>query len=236
MSEETKKVEKKINVEYTGSYGFINASDNKNIKFFDDEDDIGKKELSKSKIKDIKIYTKIIEGKNCITGIEYTTRNLYNGKDLVVSHKLSKEFDDYKHLELNSGEYLKEIIVRFPNNGQYITQLGFVTTKNNRILVGEEEGEIKKIDMNEGKNIILGMSGYIGDKLNCIGCSYTSKNEFASSILFKFFFLRHLIKKDEEFKKKWDEKYNELSPEFKMIWRTVNLPDNCFNIIMNTCL
>ena len=131
---------------------------------------------------------------------------------------------------------LKEIIIRFPNNAEYITQLGFITNKNNRIIAGEEDGEIKRIDMNEGKNIILGMSGYVGDKLNCIGCSYTSKKEFASSILFKFFFLRHLIKKDEEFKKKWDEKYNELSPEFKMIWRTVNLPDNCFNIIVNTCL
>ena len=233
MAEENKK---EIKVEYTGSYGFINAADQKNVIFFDDEETIGKKELSKSKIKDIKIYTKIIEGKNCITGLEYTIRSLYSGKDVVVTHKVSNEFDDYKHLELISGEYLKEIIIRFPNNAEYITQLGFITNKNNRIIAGEEDGEIKRIDMNEGKNIILGMSGYVGDKLNCIGCSYTSKKEFASSILFKFFFLRHLVKKDEEFKKKWDEKYNELAPEFKMIWRTVNLPDNCFNIIINTCL
>ena len=233
MTEENKK---EIKVEYTGSYGFINAADQKNVIFFDDEENIGKKELSRSKIIDIKIYTKIIEGKNCITGLEYTIRSLYSGKDVVVTHKVSNEFDDYKHLELISGEYLKEIIIRFPNNAEYITQLGFITNKNNRIIAGEEDGEIKRIDMNEGKNIILGMSGYVGDKLNCIGCSYTSKKEFASSILFKFFFLRHLVKKDEEFKKKWDEKYNELAPEFKMIWRTVNLPDNCFNIIINTCL
>ena len=233
MTEENKK---EIKVEYTGSYGFINAADQKNVIFFDDEENIGKKELSKSKIIDIKIYTKIIEGKNCITGLEYTIRSLYSGKDVVVTHKVSNEFDDYKHLELISGEYLKEIIIRFPNNAEYITQLGFITNKNNRIIAGEEDGEIKRIDMNEGKNIILGMSGYVGDKLNCIGCSYTSKKEFASSVLFKFFFLRHLVKKDEEFKKKWDEKYNELTPEFKMIWRTVNLPDNCFNIIINTCL
>jgi hypothetical protein len=233
MTEENKK---EIKVEYTGSYGFINAADQKNVIFFDDEENIGKKELSKSKIKDIKIYTKIIDKKNCITGLEYTIRSLYSGKDVVVTHKVSNEFDDYKHLELISGEYLKEIIIRFPNNAEYITQLGFITNKNNRIIAGEEDGEIKRIDMNEGKNIILGMSGYVGDKLNCIGCSYTSKKEFASSILFKFFFLRHLVKKDEEFKKKWDEKYNELAPEFKMIWRTVNLPDNCFNIIINTCL
>ena len=233
MAEENKK---EIKVEYTGSYGFINAADQKNVIFFDDEENIGKKELSKSKIIDIKIYTKIIEGKNCITGLEYTIRSLYSGKDVVVTHKVSNEFDDYKHLELISGEYLKEIIIRFPNNAEYITQLGFITNKNNRIIAGEEDGEIKRIDMNEGKNIILGMSGYVGDKLNCIGCSYTSKKEFASSILFKFFFLRHLVKKDEKKKKKWDEKYNELAPEFKMIWRTVNLPDNCFNIIINTCL
>ena len=233
MAEENKK---EIKVEYTGSYGFINAADQKNVIFFDDEENIGKKELSKSKIKDIKIYTKIIDKKNCITGLEYTIRSLYSGKDVVVTHKVSNEFDDYKHLELISGEYLKEIIIRFPNNAEYITQLGFITNKNNRIIAGEEDGEIKRIDMNEGKNIILGMSGYVGDKLNCIGCSYTSKKEFASSVLFKFFFLRHLVKKDEEFKKKWDEKYNELAPEFKMIWRTVNLPDNCFNIIINTCL
>ena len=211
MTEENKK---EIKVEYTGSYGFINAADQKNVIFFDDEENIGKKELSKSKIIDIKIYTKIIEGKNCITGLEYTIRSLYSGKDVVVTHKVSNEFDDYKHLELISGEYLKEIIIRFPNNAEYITQLGFITNKNNRIIAGEEDGEIKRIDMNEGKNIILGMSGYVGDKLNCIGCSYTSKKEFASSILFKFFFLRHLVKKDEEFKKKWDEKYNELNPEF----------------------
>ena len=186
MAEENKK---EIKVEYTGSYGFINAADQKNVIFFDDEENIGKKELSKSKIIDIKIYTKIIEGKNCITGLEYTIRSLYSGKDVVVTHKVSNEFDDYKHLELISGEYLKEIIIRFPNNAEYITQLGFITNKNNRIIAGEEDGEIKRIDMNEGKNIILGMSGYVGDKLNCIGCSYTSKKEFASSVLFKFFFL-----------------------------------------------
>ena len=235
MSEEIKKIGKEIIVEYTGAYGFINTEDKK-LQFFDDEDNIGKKELSKSKIKDIKIYTKLIEGKNNIIGIEYTIRSLYTGKDILVSHKASNEFDDHKHLQLNSGEYLKEIFIRFNNNAQYISQLGFITTKNNRIMAGEEEGEIKNIDMNEGKNIILGMSGYIGDNLSCIGCSYTTKKEFASSILFKFFLLRHLVKKDEEFKKKWDEKYDELSPEFKMIWRTVNLPDNCFNIIVNSCL
>ena len=57
MAEENKK---EIKVEYTGSYGFINAADQKNVIFFDDEENIGKKELSRSKIIDIKIYTKII--------------------------------------------------------------------------------------------------------------------------------------------------------------------------------
>ena len=236
MTEEKKKDVTKIEVKYTCPYGFINAAENNTIKFFDDEDEIGKKELSKCKIKDIKIYTKMIKEKNRIAGIDYTIRSLYTGKDIVVSHKASNEFDDQKHLEMSSGEYLKEIIIRFPNDVECITQLGFITTKNNKIIAGEEEGELKQIEMNEGNNIILGMSGYLDDKLICIGCSYTSKKEFASSILFKFFLLRHLAKQDQEFKKKWDEKYDELSPEFKMIWKTVNLPDNCFNIIVNTCI
>ena len=202
MTEEKKKDVTKIEVKYTCPYGFINAAENNTIKFFDDEDEIGKKELSKCKIKDIKIYTKMIKEKNRITGIDYTIRSLYTGKDIVVSHKASNEFDDQKHLEMSSGEYLKEIIIRFPNDVECITQLGFITTKNNKIIAGEEEGELKQIEMNEGNNIILGMSGYLDDKLICIGCSYTSKKEFASSILFKFFLLRHLAKQDQEFKKK----------------------------------
>ena len=227
--------EKQEIIESTGSYGYINNAD-ENSHFFGDDDDLGKDELIRYKIINIKIYTKVIEEKNYIIGLGYIMRNLFNGKEIAISHKASEEFDDFKELKIKSSEYLKELNVRFPNNVPYLSQLGFTTTKNNKILVGEEEGELKEIIMNKGNNVIVGMFGNIGKHLTSIGCWYVSKNAFASSILYKFFLLRHLKNKDKNFKKKWDERYNELPKEFKFIWNTVNLPDNIYSLIMNCCI
>jgi hypothetical protein len=237
MSEKNKQPK----IEYSRPYGCINAADEKNSKFFDDEEEIGKKELLKYKIINLKIYTKVINEHNRIIGIEYTLRNLFNGKDIVMSRKVSNEFDDHITLDIRNSEYLNEILVRFPNDIQFITQLSFITNKHNNITAGEEEGELRTINLEsenlESENIIiLGMYGYVSDNLTCIGCIYTAFTSFTSSILFRFFMLRHFAKKDEEFKKKWDEKYNELTPEYKMLWRTVNLPDNCFYKIVRACL
>ena len=181
-------------------------------------------------------HYKVIEEKNYIIGLGYIMRNLFNGKEIAISHKAPEEFDDFKELKIKSNEYLKELNVRFPNNVPYLSQLGFTTTKNNKILVGEEEGELKEIIMNKGNNVIVGMFGNIGKHLTSIGCWYVSKSAFASSILYKFFLLRHLKNKDKNFKKKWDERYNELPKEFKFIWNTVNLPDNIYSLIMNCCI
>ena len=232
MSQDNKNVE----IENSRPYGCINIADEKNNIYFDDEDEIGKKELLKHKIINIKIYTKVINKQNNIVGIEYTLRNLFNGKDVVMSHKASNEFDDHISLDIKNDEYLNEIKVRFPNNVKYITQMSFITNKHNNITAGEEEGELRTLLLKYENSIILGMQGYISDNLTCLGCSYTSFNSFASSILFKFFLLRHLIKIDQEFKKKWDDKYDELTPDFKMIWKTVNLPENCFYKIVRACL
>lgn len=227
--------EKKEVIEYTGNYGYINNADDKSI-FFSDDEDLGKDELIKYKIINIKIYTKVIKEKNYIIGLDYKMRNLFNGKEILIPHKAREEFDDFKELKINSGEYLKELTVRFPNNDPYIHQLGFKTTKNNKILVGEEEGELKEIRMNEGDNVIVGTYGYLGDSLSSIGCWYVTKSAFASSVLYKFFLLRHLVKKDENFKKKWDERYNELPKEYKFIWNTVNLPDQMYSSIIKCCI
>ena len=60
----------------------------------------------------------------------------------------SEEFDDFQELKINSGEYLKELIVRFPDNVQYLTQLGFVTNKKNKIVVGNDDsGKLRIIEM-----------------------------------------------------------------------------------------
>ena len=227
------KSEKKI--ECTGPYGLINHSD-KSSHLFNDEDEIDN--LLKYKITRIKIFTKNMDGKILILGIEYALRNLYNGKEIVKTRKGSEEFDDFQELKINSGEYLKELIVRFPDNVQYLTQLGFVTNKKNKIVVGNDDsGKLRICEMNSGKNVILGMFGYTCTSvLSCIGCDYTSSQNFASSILFKFFCLRHIIRNNPKFKKNWDKNYEKLPLEYKYIWKVVNLPDNVYSIIMGSCL
>ena len=228
--------EKKDIIEYTGIHGYVKGEENEYI-FFDDEDELKDDERLKYKIIKIKIYTKFLNKKNVIIGLEYSLRNLFNGKEVVISHKTSKEFDDFKELKINSNEYLKELIMRYPNSkDEYITQLGFATNKNNKILAGEEEGELKKFQMNEGKNVIISTYGYLGKNLISLGCYYVPYDKLASSILFRFFMLRHLVKKDESFKKVWDDKYEALPLDYKFLWKMINLPENLYVLVAKMCL
>ena len=226
-------LEQKEIIESTHILGYINHND-KGITYFDDDNE--ENSLIKNKIINIIIYTKIIDEKKEIIGLQYKVRNLYNGKDKIISHKCSEEFDDKQELEIKSNEYLKELILRFPIDGKNITQLGFLTSKNNKILVGEDNGELKIINMNKRNNIILGFYGYLKQNLNSFGCYYVAYDKYAASVLFKFFLLRYLVKKKDSFKKEYDEKYEQLPLEYKYIWRTINLPDNIYSFIIRFCL
>ena len=222
-------IEKKA-IKYTCNYGIIELT----TPFF------GEKELNNDilnyKIINIKIYSGMQDNHKVITGIEYKLRNIYTGETIVKTHKNDENIIDFKELKINQGEYLSEFHIRFSNINDYITQLGFSTNKNNGILIGEEEGEKKVVHMNDGKNIILEIHGYIGNNLASIGCAYISSQIYLGYNLFKFFLLRHLLKNNEIFKKKWDESYENLPIEYKFIWRTINMPDNIFSIILSNCL
>ena len=101
--------------------------------------------------------------------------------------------------------------------------------------MGTEEGNDKTIETNGGENIIIGTFGHINKKLDAIGILTITKKDYFKKILFSFFILRYKIKKDINFKKKWDEKYDELPTEFKYFWRAVNLPDAPFAQIIRYC-
>ena len=102
-------------------------------------------------------------------------------------------------------------------------------------MVGIEEGEDKIISSNGGDNIIVGTFGGTNQKLDSMGCLYVSKKEYLKRALFSIFMLRYKIKKDENFKKTWDEKCNTLPLEYQFLWRTVNLPDAAFTQIISFC-
>lgn len=220
-------------VQYSGNYGGITQES----VFWDDYEDMGEETLLKHKIIKIKIYSGTFSEKQVIFGFGCVFKNLYTGeiKEEKV-HKGTDQFLDVKEYEIRGEEYLTDFHIRFPNEAEYITQLGFGTNKKSPcILIGTEEGEDKTITSNGGDNIIIGTFGCTNKKLDAMGILFVKKKEYMKRKLFSIFMLRFKVKKDANFKEKWDQKYNELPSDFKYLWKTVNLPDAAFVEIIKYC-
>ena len=219
-------------IKYTGVYGGIDQES----KLWDDFEDMGEEELLKHKIVKIQIFTGEYSGKKAIFGIDITYKNLSTGENKKTQeHRGTQQFLDSKELNIKTDEYLTDFHIRFTNEAEYISQIGFTTNKKQSILEGSEEGEDKTIESNGGENIIIGTFGYVNKKLDAMGCLYVSKKEYFKKKLFRFFMLRNLAKKDEKFKKACDDKFNELPNDFKYLWRAINLPDAPLAIVIKYC-
>ena len=218
-------------IKSSGIYGGINPES----KFWDDSEDFGEKELLNLKITKIRIYTGKFNDKDAIFGIGITYKHLFNGKEKVVEHKGSDDFEDVKELVIKQGEYITDFHIRFKNDTEYISQLGYTTNKQNPILVGTKEGEKKNIKSNGGNNIIVGTFGHFNKKLDATGVLFVNKKEFFKRLLNGIFILRYFIKKDKKFKEKWDKKQEALPIEYKFIWRAANLPQASLFQIIKFC-
>lgn len=231
MCEEEEEGQNEI-VKYTGNYGGITQES----KFWDDFEDMGEEELLKNKIVKVKIYTGKYQGKEVIMGVAFTFKNYFSGETKPSNeHKGSEQFEDVKEMDIKGDEYLVDFHIRFTNEAEYISQVGFTTNKGNKLLVGTEEGEDKTIESNGGDNIIIGTFGCTDKKLDAMGVLYINKKEFVKRRCFALFMLNHLAKTDENFKKESEKNYDKLAEEFKYIWKTVNLPDAAFSQIIKYC-
>jgi len=219
-------------IKYLILYGLIKSDST----FFDDIENVDEKIALRKKIIKIEIYTgkKKIEQneKECISGIKLTYRDLYNGKTEEIVHKGTQNFEDVKEFKINPGEYLSDFYIRFTNECEYISQIGFKTSKGRDFFAGTEEGENKVVDINDKQNIIIGFYGRLGTHLDAIGIIYTSQKEYFFESLFYVLAIRFLIKKKKEFKEKWEKNYNELEKEYKYLWKTLLLPDPSFACIL----
>ena len=216
-------------------YSCIFGKMKKISKFWDDLEDLGEKELLKYKITKIKIYTGKYQEQTVIIGVDVTYKNIFTGEILIREHKGKLIILDVKEFEMKSGEYLTDFYVRFPEDNCLISELGFGTNKNQKILLGNKIGDNKVIESNGGGNIIVGTFGYFQENLDTIGVLYIPKIKFMELYLFGFFILRYMIKSKPNFKEEWDSKSKSLNVEYKYIWRFINLPNSLFFYIIKYC-
>lgn len=239
-------------------YGHLKPDD----KYYNDQEELGD-EMIKNKIINVKIYYnsgfeekdekdgsedeneeeakkenkegKVILEEKYIVGIGLTYKNLFNGKIKEIEHKGSDKFAGMRELNIQGNEYLSKYTINFKNNLKRVSQIGFITNKNKEISVGTKDGEDKNDPKNNEENVITGCFGYLDKRINSLGCFYVKKKTLIKNHLFKFLGLRKLALSNKEFKEKWDNHYNELSPEYKFMWKAVNLPDNAFKEIIGFC-
>ena len=218
-------------IKYSGNYGGITPES----KFWDDFEDFGEKKILNLKITKVRIYSGKYNDKEAIFGVGFTYKDIINGKEIVVEHKGTDDFVDVKELVIKQDEYLTDFHIRFTNEADYISQLGYTTNKETPILIGSDEGEDKTILSNGGENIIVGTFGCTNKKLDATGVLFMNKKEYFKRLLNGIFILRHLVKHNPKFKEEWDKKEKELPKEFQFVWRAVNLPEAPLFQIIKYC-
>ena len=164
--------------------------------------------------------------KSIINGISITLKNYTSGNIVKIEHRGNDDIIDTKELDIKNNEYLSDFHIRFPDSCEYISQIGFSTNKNNTIMVGSEDGDLKNVYFNGGDNIIIGTRGWFDKKLDSMGCVFISKKDYLQKYLFDIFMLRYQIKNNEKFKNEWDKKYKELSVVDQFLWKAANLEDD----------
>ena len=221
-------------------YGLIDFNNN----FWNDDDSLNN-EIEKYKIINIKILfnseyeiqkdndKKYIDEKN-IVGLKVTYKNIYTGDTKILTHQSTNEISGMKELVIKSDDYLKHFKISFYKDNNAIAQISFITNTKKEISVGINQGN-EIIDNLKGEdNILVGFFGYFKEKINSIGGIYVSKITYIKKLLFGFFLLRN-VSKNKNFKENWDIKINKLDSEFQYIWKTVNLPDTVFALVMKYC-
>ena len=217
-------------IEYSGNYGCFDTSS----IYFDDSKDLGGNEndFLKYSIKKIKIFSGKKNDNIIIGGIQLTYKNHLTQelKELNMRKgKIDYEDEDVETFEIKSNEYLINFYVRIDNE---VTQVGFETNKNNKILVGGNQGENKIINSNGGDNIIVTLYGAYDNLLHSLGVGYVNKKDYMKTLFSGFFQLRYKLKKDEIFKKELKEKEKNLKLDDQFLLRTCLLPDTAFNEII----
>jgi hypothetical protein len=228
-------LEKKV--KYTYLYGFVE-------KDGPDKEEIKGKELfpehlwPSTTIKHIKLWYGSTAGNKDIKsllGIQIKYLNYITGEKKETNYQgapIEGMDVEVQELEIKEGDHLSKFHIGFDD---YITHLMFKTIKGENVEIGTVNESTEKQSVNEinsDNNIILNIKGYYSKNgIRSIGCNYISFKDFCFIRWIDLLRLRHNLK-DEEYKKKFDEKYNQLNDSMKIVYKTCNLADGCFSIIL----
>ena len=168
----------------------------------------------------------------------------YGGKYGWV-HQESKSFDDLQ--DILKGDYLKYKLVKLKIwSGQkdnsdvlYGIQAFYKNYTTGKIIESPEykgEGFTKVEEFDIQSNEYLSNFNVRFDTEITRVAFKTNKDWYMKRMCFGYFELRYKLKKDEDFKKEWYEKINNLDNFQKALLKTCSLPDAPFTEIIKFCI
>ena len=171
-----------------------------------------------------------------LLGIQIMYINYITGERKLTEYQgaqLTNENIETKELVIKDDDYLSKFYI---GCNQFITHLKFETKKGEYIECGTIDDNYEKAsvnDVNEGKNIIINIRGYVTQKgIRALGVDFMSYKYFFYNRLIDLFRLR--LKLNHEYKDKYKkpEELNKLSYEMKCALKICQLPEiNFFEII-----
>ena len=215
-------------LEFGTLFGLINMGCQ---RFDDSKLFISENKIIEYKIIKIRVYLGYINGKKNILGIGCTYKNIFNGKIKETINKGNIEAEEVEEFCIKNNEYLSNVYFQLsdfsPNYDNIFDNFRFITNKNNQKFIGEYNGksEIKKLIDKEA--IIFGFFGTFTNRLETIGCMYIKSQTLYNILSFGFFILKHIAKRNKDFKNKWEKNYKNLPISYQYLWKAVNLPDDC---------
>ena len=215
-----------LGIRATCNYGTVEESS----KYYDVKDEVGKSILD-YRLTKIKCQLK---SNDAIYGIQFYYRNINTGKEVALINVKAKETDLIEQ-EMTFG--VEEIVDFRSWLSDEIKLIGFeVTTNRGRIQkFGYGNDEQLRIcpDFEGNNNTIVGFGVTADDKNRVTGiyAYYLNKKTYAFYLYSGVFSLR-IKAKDENYKKKYDAKFPNMSEKYKILYKVCCLPDNQFyNII-----
>ena len=184
---------------------------------------------------DENIKEKILLGIQCVY-----TDTMTGKKTTTEQHcgDITKEDIETKELELKENDFFNKFYICAD---RAVTYIKLVTKNGEMIEIGTEKEEDKKtveLNLEKDMQMIQCFFGYYNIYgLRALGCKYISKKNYILISLMGILRLRHLFKKNEEEKNKWNntEELKKLNYKMQAVAKLCSLPDKPFSDVIKFC-